>query len=231
MVLKRPDVTINTAITADGKIDSVLRQGAKISTEADMARMDRLRAGNDAVMVGGQTLIYEDPRLALKSPALQDERVAKGQSPNPIKVGVVSVANIELQSRFISFGLARKILYTTTRSSSEQIERLQTAGVEVFVIGEQRVDLAAALESLYILGVRRLLVEGGGTLIAEFFRLRLVDDLFLYIGAKIFGGASAPTLVDGPGFLPEDAPQLRLLSVEAVGDEGGILVHYNVKPS
>jgi riboflavin biosynthesis pyrimidine reductase len=97
------------------------------------------------------------------------------------------------------------------------------------VLGDQRVDVTAALESLYNLGVRDLFVEGGGTLIAELFRLGLVDDLILYIGAKIFGGASAPTLVDGPGFLPEDAPQLQLFSVEAFDDEGGILVHYIVK--
>ena len=194
-----------------------------------MARMDRLRAGSDAIMVGGQTLIYQDPRLTIKNPALRDERAARGLSPNPIKVGVVSAASMDPNGRFMTFGPARRIIYTTARSSSQQLERLHAAGAEVFVLGDQRVNMVSALESLYDLGVRTLFVEGGGTLIAELFRLCLVDDLILYIGAKIFGGASAPTLVDGPGFLPEDAPRLNLVSVEAFDNEGGILVHYNVK--
>jgi 2,5-diamino-6-(ribosylamino)-4(3H)-pyrimidinone 5'-phosphate reductase len=226
MALKRPQVTINTAITADGKIDSILRQGAAISSAIDILRMDQLRAESDAVLVGGQTLIYQDPRLTIKTPAFRNARIARGLSPNPIKVGVVSVAKIELNSRFITFGPTRKIIYTTSRTSKEQIERLSAAGVDVYVMGDQRVDLTAAFDSLYNLGVNKLFVEGGGTLIAELFRLDLVDDIILYIGAKIFGGASAPTLVDGPGFLPEDAPQLKLISVEIFDAEGGILVHY-----
>jgi 2,5-diamino-6-(ribosylamino)-4(3H)-pyrimidinone 5'-phosphate reductase len=227
--MKRPHVTINTAITADGKIDSAIRQGAGISSDADMARMDRLRADSDAILVGGQTLIYQDPRLTIKTESLSAERAARHLPPNPVKVGVVSVANISPESRFMTFGPARRLIYTTSRSPAEKITALQAAGAEVFILGETRVDLAGVLDSLYNLGIRRLFVEGGGTIIAEFFRLRLVDELILYIAPKIFGGAAAPTLVDGPGFLPEEAPQLQLISVEKFDDEGGILVHYNVE--
>jgi 2,5-diamino-6-(ribosylamino)-4(3H)-pyrimidinone 5'-phosphate reductase len=228
--MNRPHVTINTAITADGKIDSALRQGAAISSGVDMVRMDRLRAASDAILVGGQTLIYQDPRLTIKSAALREERTGRGLPPNPVKVGVVSAANISPDSRFMSFGPARRLIYTTPRSSSKQISALQAAGAEVFIMGQIRVDLTAVLDSLYNMGIRSLFVEGGGTIIAEFFRLLLVDELILYIAPKIFGGASAPTLVDGPGFLPEEAPQLKLVSVEKLDSEGGILVHYNIEP-
>ena len=227
--MNRPHVTINTAITADGKIDSAIRQGAAISSAADMARMDRLRADSDAILVGGQTLIYQDPRLTIKSAALREERIARGVPPNPVKVGVVSAANIPTDSRFMTFGPARRLIYTTPRSPQEKIASLQAAGAEVFIMGDTRVDVPAMLDSLYGFNIRTLFVEGGGTIIAEFFRLGLVDELILYIAPKIFGGASAPTLVDGPGFLPENAPHLGLLSVEKLDDEGGILVHYNIE--
>lgn len=227
--MNRPHVTINTAITADGKIDSAIRQGAAISSATDMARMDQLRADSDAILVGGQTLIYQDPRLTIKSAALSEERVKRGLAPHPIKVALASAANISPNSRFMTFGPARRLIFTTPRTPAEKLSALKAAGAEIFILGETRVDLAAALDTLYGLGVRHLFVEGGGTIIAEFFRLGVVDELLLYIGAKIFGGASAPTLVDGPGFLPEDAPRLKLLSVKALDDEGGILVHYKVE--
>ena len=59
---RRPDVIVNMAMTADGKIDTVERRGARISGAADSARVDRLRASVDAVMVGGHTLLREDPQ-------------------------------------------------------------------------------------------------------------------------------------------------------------------------
>jgi 2,5-diamino-6-(ribosylamino)-4(3H)-pyrimidinone 5'-phosphate reductase len=77
--------------------------------------------------------------------------------------------------------------------------------------------------------VRQLLVEGGGTIIAEFFRLGLVDELNLYVAAAVFGGASAPTVADGEGFLPEGAPRLTLVSMEGIDDRGGVLLRYTVK--
>ena len=227
--MNRPHVTVNTAITADGKIDSAIRQGAAISSAADMARMDRLRADSDAILVGGQTLIYQDPRLTIKSAALQAGRTARGLPPYPVKVGVVSAANIHPDCRFMTFGPARRLIYTTPRSPQEKITALRAAGAEVFIMGETRVDLMAMLDSLYAFNLRNLFVEGGGTIIAEFFRLGLVDELILYIAPKIFGGASAPTLVDGPGFLPENAPHLNLVSVEKLDKAGGILVHYTVE--
>jgi 2,5-diamino-6-(ribosylamino)-4(3H)-pyrimidinone 5'-phosphate reductase len=57
----------------------------------------------------------------------------------------------------------------------------------------------------------------------------MVDELTIYVAAKIFGGRTAPTLADGPGFPPRQAPGLRLVSVEKFDDEGGLLVHYSVE--
>jgi len=90
MYNERPFVFINTAITADGKIDTVARKGASISSPIDIERVDRLRAESDAIMVGGRTLLQEDPKLTVKSPILRAQRLERGLAENPMKVGIVS---------------------------------------------------------------------------------------------------------------------------------------------
>jgi len=75
--MNRPFVFINLAMTADGKIDTFQRKGASISSQRDKERVDKLRAESDAVMVGGKTLLDEDPKLTVNSEILCNERVAR----------------------------------------------------------------------------------------------------------------------------------------------------------
>jgi 2,5-diamino-6-(ribosylamino)-4(3H)-pyrimidinone 5'-phosphate reductase len=213
-------------MTADGKIDTAARRGAIVSSTSDKARVDRLRAASDAVMVGGLTLLGEDPRLTVKSAALRAERRQRGLDENPAKVGVVSVADLPLEGRFLNAGPARVIVLTTQRTPSAQLVRLRERA-EVFVIGERRVDLVAALETLKTLGVKRLLVEGGGTLNAALLRARLVDELLIYIAPLVFAGADAPTLADGIGLERQEAVPLHLETVKRT-DDGGIIARYTL---
>jgi 2,5-diamino-6-(ribosylamino)-4(3H)-pyrimidinone 5'-phosphate reductase len=231
---ERPFVFINTAITADGKIDTVERRGAPISSPADLERVHRLRASAGAIMVGGYTLLHEDPSLTVKPEHLRAERAARGLSEHPIKVGIVSKLedpahgpSIPLDGKFLNAGPARVVVFTTEQSAPEQIARLAERGAEVYVLGERRVDLAEALRRLKGLGVERLMVEGGGTLNAELLRLKLVDEIHLYIAPLIFAGATAPTLADSVGLPRSEAVQLRLRACEQLED-GGIVVEYAV---
>ncbi len=226
---ERPRVLVNVAMSADGKIDSVTRQGAMISSAEDSTRVDRLRAGVDAVLVGGRTLLDQDPRLTLKSAGLRQERLGRGLPENPAKVGVVTVASLNPACRFLTFGPARRLIYTTSQTTPQQAAALRACGVEIFVMGERRVDLTDMMASLYQLGVRSLLVEGGGTILASLFALDLVDELTLYVAPRILGGAAAPTPADGLGFPLDLAPRLQLLSVGRFDAEGGILIHYRVE--
>jgi 2,5-diamino-6-(ribosylamino)-4(3H)-pyrimidinone 5'-phosphate reductase len=221
----RPHILVNAAMTVDGKIDTVARRGAKISTPEDWERVDRLRAASDAIMVGGRTLLVEDPRLSVKSLSLMAERVKLGKPETPMKVGVVSCAELPPNSRFLHEGNGKVLLLTTQRTPAEQVARLEDEGAEVVVLGEERVDLAAGMNLLHQRGVRRLMVEGGGTLISELFRLGLVDELHLYLAPLIFGGATAPTLADGPGLEAGSPARLRLNDI-SVEPEGGIIIHY-----
>jgi 2,5-diamino-6-(ribosylamino)-4(3H)-pyrimidinone 5'-phosphate reductase len=231
MIPHRPFVIVNVATSADGKIDTVARKGAALSSPADKARVDRLRAEVDAVMVGGWTLVHEDPKLTVKSAQLRLERKTRGLAENPAKVGVVSRADLQLNGAFLTAGPARRLIFTTPHTSTEQIERLKAAGVEVFLHNGDRPDLVRVMETLHVMEIKKLLVEGGGTLLAELFRLGLADEVYIYIAPLIFGGTKSPTLADGSGFTLAQAPRLRLASVEKVDDHGGVLIHYSFQPN
>lgn len=247
--MNRPRILVNVAATVDGKIDSFLRQGTSISSLADKARVDRMRADVDAIIVGGHTLLAEDPKLTIKSEELRAERLLKGLSENPAKIGIVTMipstqedlalstdkdgasypGRKEFLQNFLSSGPAQIYIFTTSKTPNDVREKLRAVGAIVHTDNLERVDLRNLFQFLVTHGIRSVLVEGGGTLIAELLKLGLVDEITLYIAPKILGGGSSPTLADSVGFPPEEASILHLLSFEKIDDEGGILLRYAVK--
>jgi 2,5-diamino-6-(ribosylamino)-4(3H)-pyrimidinone 5'-phosphate reductase len=228
--MNRPFVFINVAMTADGKIDTFARKGAAISSQRDKERVDVLRAESDAVMVGGRTLLDEDPKLTVKSEVLRAERIARGLAPNPIKVGVVTNAELDSHSKFIHEGGGRVVIFTTHRTSKDQLASLRSQNAEVFIHESERVDLGTMMQSLKELGINRLMVEGGATLNFELIRLGLVDEVSAYMAPMIFGGEKAPTMVSGPGFERGEAVHLKLMRAEQ-WDDDGVLLNYKVERS
>ncbi|GAC1314142.1 MAG: 2,5-diamino-6-(ribosylamino)-4(3H)-pyrimidinone 5'-phosphate reductase [Chloroflexota bacterium] len=230
-VTDRPYVLINVAATIDGKIDTAERRGAPISSDADRARVDRLRADVDGVMVGSQTLLDEDPRLIVRTPEMSAERVAKGRTPHPAKVSILSRPDaLRPAARFLSAGPARIILFTPSAFSDGDLAPLRERGVEVYTAGDQsgRVDLPRAMRWLGELGLERILVEGGGRLNFELLRLGLVDEVYVFVAPLIFGGGAAPTLADGMGLARPAAIRCGRPEIEAFPD-GGVLLRYKVE--
>jgi 2,5-diamino-6-(ribosylamino)-4(3H)-pyrimidinone 5'-phosphate reductase len=225
--MTRPYVLVNVAASVDGKIDTGERRGAPISSEADRQRVDMLRASVDAVMVGGRTLHDEDPRLTVKSPALRAERVARGEPENPAKIGVASRLDLRPDARFLTHGPARVILFVPRGRGQPA---LRDRGVEIYELGQDRVDLNAMMARLADLGMHRVLVEGGGSLNFELLRLRLVDEVQVFLAPLILGGATAPTPADGDGLTREKAIHLQRTQVELF-DDGGVLLRYMVEPT
>jgi 2,5-diamino-6-(ribosylamino)-4(3H)-pyrimidinone 5'-phosphate reductase len=115
---------------------------------------------------------------------------------------------------------------------SESAGRNEVAALEevatVVVAGKKEVDLAALMDRLGGMGIRRVMVEGGGQLIAGLLRAGLVDEIYTFIGNIIIGGGTAPTLADGEGFIREDEfPRLTLIETRRIED--GILLHWKVE--
>jgi len=96
----------------------------------------------------------------------------------------------------------------------------------VIIAGESRVDLPDAMEQLYLLGINRLMVEGGATLNWAMLSSGLVDEIYTFVGNVIIGGQVAPTLVDGEGFKDTSTLPLELISAEKI--EQGILLKWKV---
>ncbi|MBV9581811.1 MAG: dihydrofolate reductase family protein, partial [Chloroflexi bacterium] len=144
---------------------------------------------------------------------------------NPAKVAVASHLDLAPDCRFLTSGPSRVIVFVPRGASHGGM-----ADVEIHEIGDERVDLVQAMAVLARLGLRRVLVEGGGTLNFELLRLRLVDEIQVYLGPLIFGGATAPTLADGAGLPREQAIALAAPSVD-VWPDGGVLLRYMVKLS
>ena len=213
--MKRPYVTINCAMSADGKIASPARRQLRISSEEDLQRMYRLRHQSDAVLVGIGTILTDNPKLTVKDSYVphpkQPLRVildSKGRTP-PDALALNTVSNT---------------LILTTKGHKRAYEGPHIEVMECQGDDEGFVDVKKALELLSQKGIQKLLVEGGGIVIWSFLEEKVVDDLFVYIGPCIIGGKDAPTVADGKGIHDENVLPLKIIEVKQIGP--GVLIHY-----
>ncbi|MCK4491782.1 MAG: 2,5-diamino-6-(ribosylamino)-4(3H)-pyrimidinone 5'-phosphate reductase, partial [Candidatus Altiarchaeales archaeon] len=213
----KPFVFINAAMSVDGKISTVERKQVRISNDADLRRVDGLRAGVDAVLVGMTTVVGDDPKLTVKSEKLRKKRINEGKPENPMKVTVGKTDNMKIDSDFLDYGDAEVVIFTTEKSDPQKISELREKA-RIFVGGRERVDLRYVMRTLREMGVERVMVEGGATINYELIREGLVDEIYVAIAPIIFGGSSAPTLMDGNGFTGKDAVRLELIGNEKLGD-------------
>lgn len=223
----RPAVIVNVAMSADGKLSTRERRQVKISGKEDFARVDRLKAGCDAVMVGIGTVLADDPSLTVKGQELKSRRISEGKPEHPVRVVIDSSARIPLTASVLNKGDGQRVVVVSARADPGRVAQLKEKAT-VIVAGADTVDLAAALDELGTMGIRRLMAEGGGTLIAGLVRAGLVDELYTYVGSIIIGGKDAPTPADGPGWIQEDEfARLTLADVSRMDD--GVLLHWTVK--
>jgi 2,5-diamino-6-(ribosylamino)-4(3H)-pyrimidinone 5'-phosphate reductase len=216
--MDRPFVLVNMASTLDGKITSAAREYPRFTSPNDRLRMDRLRAGADAIVVGAGTLRADDPLLHVRDPELARQREARGKG-GLLKVVVTASARIDPRSRFFgeSDGGAR-ILATVEDAPSERLAPL-AGRAEIWRLGRGRVDLPELCRRLRERGVERLLLEGGGALNWDFLHADLVDEIHVTIAPCLLGGREAPTLLEGQGFPMGAQRRLRLVECEREGDE------------
>ncbi|MBO8181577.1 MAG: 2,5-diamino-6-(ribosylamino)-4(3H)-pyrimidinone 5'-phosphate reductase [Archaeoglobus sp.] len=212
-MLSRPFTFVNVAASVDGKISDESRRQVRISSKEDFMRVDRLRAFSDAIMVGIGTVLSDDPSLTIKHEGLKIERFRNGKAANPLRVVVDSKLRTPVNAKVLD-GEAETLIATTELSAKDRrLQLSERAKIEIF--GEERVDLRELSHYLYEMGVERLMVEGGGTLISSMLKEKLVDELNIYFGSIIIGGENSPTIVDGRSF---DPPlQLELLNFQKLG--------------
>ncbi len=223
----RPTVSVNVAMSADGKISTRERRQVRISGDQDRARVDRMKAESDAIMVGIGTVLADNPSLTVKSADLRKERQEQGREENPIRIVVDSQARTPPKADILHKGGGVRIIAVAENADPERVKTL-TLYADVIRAGTSEVDLPLLMERLWDRGVRRLMVEGGGRLIGSLFHERLVDELSTYIGNIVIGGDGSPTPADGAGFLREEE-FVRLRLQEVCPLEEGVLIRWIVE--
>ena len=178
-----------------------------------------MRASVDGIMVGMRTLLRDDPKLTVK--------FARGREPHRIIVD--SNAQTPLTSYVVR--TAREIptiVAVTSRAPKTRIEILERRGVKVFVCGKgSLVSLKILLQTLRKLGIRKILLEGGGALNWSMVSNGLVDEISVAITPRILGGEEAVTLVEGKGSpRVKDGFKLKLLNTAKYGPD--LIVRYKV---
>jgi len=216
--MNKPYIVINCAMSADGKIALPNRKQMRISSKEDIERMYKLRSECDAILVGIETILSDDPKLTVK------ERYVKNPK-QPLRVVLDSKGRTPKNALVVD-NSANTLIFTTKGNEK------QYYGNHIEVVGckadnEGHIDIVEALNLLYEKGIKKLLIEGGGTVIWSFLKKRLVDDLYVYIGPYVIGGKNTPTMADGEGIRNiEEVLSLRIVDVTRLSS--GILVHYKM---
>ncbi|HEX8303513.1 MAG TPA: dihydrofolate reductase family protein [Jatrophihabitans sp.] len=223
---ERPYTLLSCGMSIDGYLDSPTRTRLALSNDADFDRVDGVRATCDAVLVGAATIRNDNPRLLVRSAERRAERVARGQRPSPMKVTVTERAKLDASADFFCCGEAEKLVYCASATAAEASDRL--GSVATVVDGGQPVDLRWLSEDLCARGVRRLMVEGGGTVLTQFLTADLADELQLVIAPFFVGEPAARRLVDAGRFPWNPDRRATLAQVRQIGDV--VLLRYALSP-
>ena len=203
-------------MSIDGYLDDVTRDRLLLSNEADFDRVDEVRAGCDAILVGAATIRQDDPRLLVRSPERRAARVARGEPPHPVKVTVTGRCDLEPTARFFTLGEVDKLVYCA--GATVAAARARLGEVATVIDGGDPVDLNLVAQDLAARGVRRLMVEGGGTMHTQFLTAGLVDELQLVVAPFFVGDSRAPRFVGDGDFPWGPDNRATLAGVRQIGD-------------
>ncbi|WP_035800156.1 RibD family protein [Kitasatospora mediocidica] len=220
----RPFVLLSVATSVDGHIDDTTPDRLLLSNPADFDRVDQVRADSDAILIGGNTLRSDNPRLLVNSEERRAARVAAGKPEYPLKVTISASGDLSRDLKFWHFG-GEKVVYTTDSAAAKLREELD--GLADVVSTGDSVDFGLLLDDLAARGVERLMVEGGGQIHTQFLSQGLADEIQLAIAPLVVGDAAAPRFLHPATYPGGSTRRMRLLGTEAVGDV--VLLRYAPK--
>ena len=200
-------------MSVDGKIALATRRQTKISNEYDKRRVHKLRNSVDAILVGIETVLCDDPKLTVNPKYVRSPR-------HPVRVVVDSHGRTPRDALVLN-GESKTIIVTneSTRKAFPNASILRS--------GKTEVDLRKMLGMLSKLGIKKLLVEGGSKVIWSFLESGLADEVDIFVGSIVIGGEKSPTPAGGDGACDErHIVALRLKSARVLGN--GVLLRYEV---
>jgi 5-amino-6-(5-phosphoribosylamino)uracil reductase len=189
-------------MSIDGYIDDDHEARLLLSNAADFDRVDEVRAGCDAILVGAHTIRRDNPRLLVRSQRLRKDRIARGRPPSPTKVTLTASGDLDPSAAFFTAGNVDKIVYCESSAVDKLRGRIDDAGI--VVDAGEAIDLFVLLADLAERGVGRLVVEGGSCTLTGFLSAGLADEAHLVVAPFFVGDSRAPRFV-GDGEFPWNA--------------------------
>jgi len=208
---KLPYITIKSAITLDGKIATKTGDSKWIGSEDSRRYVYKLRSIYDAVLVGVNTVLKDNPDLTTHD---------LGRDPLRVIVGDISkLAKKDFDKYKIFSGWNRTIIFTRKNKFSNLVVK-KFSNVKIFEFKEKLIPFKKILSILANLNISSVLVEGGGETIWHLLKEKLVDNFILFVSPKIFGGKDAKTFVEGEGVkFVKDAFKVKIENVEFIGED------------
>ena len=189
-----PFVTLKAAVSLDGRISSRLFDSRWISSAQTREYVHLVRGEYDAIMVGINTILKDDPRLTVRHPHWQGKKIAR--------VILDSSLRLPLEARILTTLREGKIIvFTSKKSPAKKAAALRQKGAEVVEIpgSAKKLELQEVLHRLGQRGLSSLLVEGGSLVLTAMLEERLADKFFLTISPRLIGGEGAPSFFEGKG--------------------------------
>ena len=188
-----PFCILKTAMTLDGKIATITNASRWISGEKSRKYVHELRHQVSGLLIGVNTVIYDDPLL--------NTRRGKNKSKDPLKIIADTRCRIPLESKALTHNPQLTVLATTELADKSKLREISRLGAQTMIcpVKNNKVDLAFLVHSLGIMGIDSILIEGGSTLAFSALTDGIVDKVTSFISPKILGGRMAPTPVGGEG--------------------------------
>lgn len=222
----RPHITLKLAGSLDGRIATRTGDSQWISNASSRQRVHELRNEVDAILVGAQTAIDDQPKLTTRLEGVDNTR-------SPHRYVLDSTLRTPIGGALFDPALAPTTFVCTEAASDAQQRAFEGAGVTVLRVpknAEGRVDLHALMEEMYTRGHMRLLVEGGAEVAGAFLDAGLIDRLMLFVAPLLLGGRSARPLVGGEGVaMVSEALRASDMRVETI--DGDLLLHVVFDPT
>jgi 5-amino-6-(5-phosphoribosylamino)uracil reductase len=218
-VAERPYVLLSVATSIDGCIDDITDTRLILSNDADLDRVDQVRASCNAILVGAGTIRRDNPALLVRSAERRNRRIVHGLPPNPVRVALTASGDLDPAARFFTAGEGARLVYVPAASAAAIRDRFAaqpaTAAAEVIGAGDP-LSLEAVLADLAGRGVRRLMVEGGGQVLAQFLAGQLADELHVAVAPIFVGDPYAPRIAADQSGDPHH--RMHLAEARLVGD-------------
>jgi len=205
MEKSKPFVILSAATSIDGKIATITGD-SNLSSKEDRVRLHKLRSKVDAILVGKNTILRDNPLLTV--------RYTRGK--NPIRIILDSKGTISEKSKILqTSNEIPTIIAVSKKISKSNFDKLRKFPVEVISVGKNSVNIKLLLKKLSDRKIKTILVEGGGTVNWEFIKQNLFDELIITVSPFLIGGIDAISFLQGQGFKKiSNSPNLHLKSIK-----------------